>query len=420
MSSKDQNNRGCYDYDPASLNMETALERIDAAVRPITDYEYSHLRGALNRNLAQSIVSPINVPAHTNSAMDGYAIRGTDIPTEGQTTLAVVATVMAGRPTQLAIESGQCARIMTGAKMPEGTDTVIMQEHVKVSDERIIIDANHKTGQNVRQAGEDLAIGEEVLMAGRRLTASDIGMLASLGISEVKITRRLRVAFFSTGDELRGVGEVLGEGQIYDSNRYTLYSMLTGFGAEAIDMGVIPDNRDAIRAALLQATAQADVLITSGGVSVGEADYIKELLIETGEVNFWKIAMKPGRPLAFGNIQQCHFFGLPGNPVSAMVTFYQFVLPALKKLSGQNIEPSLQIEARTLSPLRKSPGRVEFQRGVLENDANGQLTVRTSGEQGSGILSSMSKANCFIILPMDSGNVEAGSLVKVQPFAGLI
>jgi len=396
------------------------LQRIEDAIHPITACEVCPIRSALDRVLAQAVNSPVNVPAHTNSAMDGYAIRGSDIPTDGETSLTVVATVMAGKPVEQVIESGQCARIMTGGKMPAGTDTVIMQEHVQRTDNHITLDTGHKPGQNVRQAGEDLAMGQEVFQHGRRLTPADIGMLASLGISEVKVIRRLRVAFFSTGDELRGVGEVLGDGQIYDSNRYTLHSMLIRFGAEPLDMGVIPDNREAIRAALLQASAQSDVLITSGGVSVGEADYVKECLNELGEVNFWKIAMKPGRPLAFGKIRQCHFFGLPGNPVSAMVTFYQFVLPALKKLCGQFHEPAPLFEARVTTPLKKSPGRVEFQRGIMETDKNGQLIVRSSGEQGSGILSSMSKANCFIILPMDCGNIEANSLVKIQPFAGLI
>ena len=410
----------CDDYDPSSLNMDIALQRIEQAISPITAYECCNLRAALDRVLAQIVVSPINVPSHTNSAMDGYAIRGADIPDSGETVLEVVATIMAGKPTPLSIKSGQCARIMTGGKMPESADTVIMQEHVTRTHDRITFSADHKTGQNVRQAGEDLAIGDEVLQPGRRLTSADIGMMASLGMAEVKVYRRPRVAFFSTGDELRGVGEILGEGQIYDSNRYTLHSMLSRFDADIIDMGVIPDEQDAIRNALQQAASQADVLITSGGVSVGEADYVKALLNDVGNVDFWKIAMKPGRPLAFGNIQRCHFFGLPGNPVSAMITFYQLVLPALKKLSGQQFVQPLTIEVRCTTDLKKRQGRVEFQRGILETNAKGELTVSSSGEQGSGILSSMSKANCFIILPMECGNVAADTFVKVQPFAGLI
>jgi molybdopterin molybdotransferase len=410
----------CDDYDPNSLNMDAALQRIEQAIRPISAYECCNLRMALDRVLAQTITSPINVPAHTNSAMDGYAIRGADIPASGDTTLDVVATVMAGSPTQTVINSGQCARIMTGGKMPAGSDTVIMQEHVTRNDNRITIGSAHQAGQNVRHAGEDLATGDEVMTPGRRLSPADLGMLASLGISEVKIYRRLRVAFFSTGDELRSVGQVLEEGQIYDSNRYTLHGMLSRFGADILDMGVIPDQREAIRNAFQQAASQADVLITSGGVSVGEADFVKETLSELGDVNFWKIAMKPGRPLAFGNIQRSHFFGLPGNPVSAMVTFYQFVVPALRKLSGQPAEPPLILELPCVTPLRKSPGRVEFQRGIMETNELGNLVVRSTGEQGSGILSSMGQADCFIILPMDAGNVEANTLVKVQPFAGLV
>ena len=413
--------KSCFDdYDPNSLTMDAALQRIDQAVGPIHAYEYCNLRAALDRVLVQVVTSPINVPAHTNSAMDGYAICGADLPANGDAVLEVVATVLAGNPTPMTIKRGQCARIMTGGKMPSGTDTVIMQEHVTRDEDRISIGTGHRTGQNVRQAGEDLAIGEQVLQPGRRLTPADIGMMASLGISELKVMRRLRVAFFSTGDELRSVGQVLEEGQIYDSNRYTLHGMLSRFGADILDMGVIPDQRDAIRNAFLQAAAEADVLITSGGVSVGEADYVKEALTELGDVNFWKIAMKPGRPLAFGSIQHCHFFGLPGNPVSAMVTFYQFVLPALKKMAGQDSEVPNILELPCTTPLKKSPGRVEFQRGIIETDNQGNMVVRSSGQQGSGILSSMSKANCFIILPMECGSVEANTRVKVQPFAGLI
>jgi molybdopterin molybdotransferase len=245
-------------------------------------------------------------------------------------------------------------------------------------------------------------------------------MLASLGLAEVNVHRRVRVAFFSTGDELRSIGETLGEGQIYDSNRYTLYGMLTRLGVELLDMGVIPDRRDAIESAFKTASSLADVLITSGGVSVGEADYVKETLEKIGAVNFWKIAMKPGRPLAFGRIGDCHFFGLPGNPVSAMVTFYQFVQPALQRMMGLPAVEPLYLQLPCVSELRKAPGRVEFQRGIMESDDTGRLVVRSTGKQGSGMLSSMSKANCFIILPMDTAKVEAGSVVTVQPFAGLI
>ncbi|HEX22637.1 MAG TPA: molybdopterin molybdenumtransferase MoeA, partial [Chromatiales bacterium] len=297
---------------------------------------------------------------------------------------------------------------------------VIMQENVTVEGERIIIGSGHKAGQNVRQAGEDLATGECVFSAGKLITPADLGMLASMGIAEVRVQRRVRVAFFSTGDELRSVGQPLGDGQIYDSNRYTLHGMLTRLGVELLDMGVIADRRDDIENAFQNAAQIADVLITSGGVSVGEADFVKETLEKIGEVNFWKIAMKPGRPLAVGRIGQCQFFGLPGNPVSAMVTFYQFVQPALQRLSGQAVPPPLLLKARTTSKLKKAPGRIDYQRGWLETDDQGELVVQSTGQQGSGMLSSMGKANCFIVLPLESKGIEAGSVVTVQPFAGLI
>lgn len=410
----------CDDYDPNSLNVDQARERILAAISTVDGIERLALRSALDRVLAEDIVSPIDVPAYTNSAMDGYAVLASDLPKQGSVTLKVIGTALAGVPLHQTMSSGQCVRIMTGAKMPDGADTVIMQEHVERTGDIVTIAVGHKPGQNVRQAGEDLARGACVFRAGTQLTPADIGMLASLGLAEVNVHRRVRVAFFSTGDELRSIGETLGEGQIYDSNRYTLYGMLTRLGVELLDMGVIPDRRDAIESAFKTASSLADVLITSGGVSVGEADYVKETLEKIGAVNFWKIAMKPGRPLAFGRIGDCHFFGLPGNPVSAMVTFYQFVQPALQRMMGLPAVEPLYLQLPCVSELRKAPGRVEFQRGIMESDDTGRLVVRSTGKQGSGMLSSMSKANCFIILPMDTAKVEAGSVVTVQPFAGLI
>jgi molybdopterin molybdotransferase len=353
--------------------------------------------------------------------MDGYAISSADISSAGVKRLKVVGTVMAGRPLDITIAAGECARIMTGGKMPAGTDTVIMQEHVQREENVITITAEaHKPGQNVRQAGEDLARGETVFHPGRRLTPADIGMLASMGIAEIPVLRKIRVAFFSTGDELCNVGQALGDGQIYDSNRYTLDGMLRRLDVELIDMGVIPDNRELIEAAFTEATKKADVLITTGGVSVGEADFVKETLEKLGQVGFWKIAMKPGRPLAFGQIDGCQFFGLPGNPVSAMVTFYQFVQPAILRMMGnEDVEPKFLL-LKTASPLKKRPGRLEFQRGMIETDESGEMFVRSVGAQGSGILSSMSKANCFIELPLETSMVEAGDYVRVQPFAGMI
>jgi molybdopterin molybdotransferase len=305
--------------------------------------------------------------------------------------------------------------------VPDGADTVVMQEQVERDGEWVRIGSGHRRGQNIRAAGEDIATGQQVLPAGKRLTAADIGVLASLGLVDVTVFRRLKVAFFSTGDELRSTGEALGPGEIYDSNRYTLYGMLHRLDVDILDLGVVRDRRDLIEAAFTKAAADADAIITSGGVSVGEADFVKETLQQLGSMSFWKIAMKPGRPVAFGRIGGAVFFGLPGNPVSVMVTFSQFARPALLKMSGETAPPvPLVLRARTTSALRKRPGRFEFQRGVLEQSSPGEFVVRSAGAQGSGILRSMSEANCFILLDADRGNVDAGEAVDVQPFQNLI
>jgi molybdopterin molybdotransferase len=310
---------------------------------------------------------------------------------------------------------------MTGGMMPEGADSVVMQEHVERDGNTVRIGTGHRQGQNVRAAGEDLATGQQVFTDGKRLTAADIGVLASLGLGEVTVYRRLRVAFFSTGDELQAVGQPLGPGEIYDSNRYTLYGMLKKLDVEIIDMGVVRDQRDLIEEAFVEAAASADAIVTSGGVSVGEADFVKETLEMLGSMSFWKIAMKPGRPVTFGHINKAVFFGLPGNPVSVMVTFFQFVRPALLKMSGDaGPSAALTLRARTTGALRKRTGRYEFQRGVLEQIAPGEFTVRSAGAQGSGILRSMSEANCFILLEPDQAGIESGQEVLVQPFQNLI
>ncbi|MGH8248287.1 MAG: molybdopterin molybdotransferase MoeA, partial [Gammaproteobacteria bacterium] len=366
------------------------------------------------------VKSGINVPSGTNSAMDGYAVRADDIPNDGTRELRLIGTAFAGKPLRNALKPGTAARIMTGGILPDGADTVIIQEQVEQRGDVVVIASGTRRADNVRMAGEDIRIGDTVLRRGIRFTPADLGLLASLGIGEVEIVRRPRVAFFSTGDELRSVGEKLGKGEIYDSNRYTLFGMLSRLGAEITDMGVVRDERGATEAAFLKAAANADVIITSGGVSVGEADYVKETLNKVGKVEFWKVAMKPGRPLAFGRVKDAWFFGLPGNPVSVMVTFYQFVQPALRRLMGEPDAAMLTIRVPCLSKLKKRPGRVEYQRGILDRDDQGQLTVKKTGAQGSGILSSMSQANCFIILPMESTGIESGTLVDVQPFFGIV
>jgi len=411
---------GCDDYDPNSLTVEQAMARIQEAIEPIAGTEALALRAALGRTLDEDVLSPIDVPPYTNSAMDGYAVRGADLPAEGERELQVIATALAGQPFAGEVGAGQSVRIMTGAKMPAGADTVIMQEHTERDGETLRIGAGHRSGQNVRAAGEDLARGKPVLARGKRLGPADIGLLASLGIPEVRVKRRLRVAFFSTGDELRSIGEPLEEGQIYDSNRYTLHGLLSELGAEIIDMGVVRDRREDVETAFEQAAAVADAVLTSGGVSVGEADYVKDTLERLGQVGFWKIAMKPGRPLAFGRVGDAYFFGLPGNPVSVMATFYELVLPALRALMGQDRTAPVSLSVPCAERLKKRPGRVDFQRGILSQEPDGTLVVRSTGAQGSHILSSMSRANCFIVLPSDWGDVEPGTPVEVQPFEGLL
>lgn len=408
------------DFDPNSLSVDQALGRISSMIDTLQGLESIAIRSALGRVTAADVPAAFDVPPHCNSSMDGYAVRSADLPADGQTALDVVGRSMAGHPYDGPVAPGQCVRIMTGAMMPPDTDTVIMQEHAERDGDSIRIDASHKTGQNVRYPGDDIRKGSTLLPGGHRLMPADLGVLASQGLSEVSVRRRPRVAFFSTGDELRSVGQPLGPGDIYDSNRYTLHGMLTRLGAEILDMGVIPDERDAVRQAFKQASELADVVITSGGVSVGEADFVKETLDELGEVGFWKIAMKPGRPLAFGRINQAWFFGLPGNPVSVMATFYQFVQPALKQLMGMQATRPVRTRARCLENLKKRPGRLEYQRGILSIDENGQAVVSSTGLQESHVLTSMSQANCFIILPLETNGAAAGDWVEVEPFEGLV
>jgi molybdopterin molybdotransferase len=409
------------DYDPNSMPVAKAREVIARFLAPVTATERVGVRAALGRVLAEEVVSPLDVPAHDNSAMDGYAVRHADLKADGDVILKVAGSSFAGAPFQGTMKPGECVRIMTGGVVPAGADAIVMQEHVKADKERVTIGKGHKKGQNLRKAGEDLATGQVALKRGIALRPADIGLISSLGIGEVTVYRKLRVAFFSTGDELVSIGSQPKEGQIFDSNRYTIHGMLTRLDCEVLDMGVVRDDPQLLEKAFRDAAGAADVVITSGGVSVGEADFVKVLLDKLGEVVFWKIAMKPGRPLAYGKIGSAHFFGLPGNPVSVMVTFYQFVRDALLKLSGRDPVPALPtFKVPCTSTLKKAPGRTEFQRGILSQDSAGNWTVRVTGEQGSGILRSMSEANCFIILSTDQGNVAPGTSVDVQVLEGVI
>ena len=409
------------DYDPNSMPVAKARAYIRAFLRPVTTVERLHVRAALGRVLAEDIVSGIDVPGHDNSAMDGYAMRFADLEPDAEAVLRVVGASFAGKPYEGSLGAGEAVRIMTGGVIPAGADTVVMQERVTASAGEVRIPAGQQNGQNVRAAGSDIGRGQIVFRRGQIVRPAELGMIASLGIGEISVYRRLRVAFFSTGDELVQVGRPLGAGQIYDSNRYTIYGMLSRLGVESIDMGVIRDDPAAIEQAFVEAARAADVVISSGGVSVGDADHVKQMLGRIGEVLFWKIAMKPGRPLAYGRVAEAHFFGLPGNPVSAMVTFYQFVRDALLVLMGvPEPAPLPVLKAVCTTPIKKAPGRTEFQRGILSSSDSGQWTVRVTGDQGSAILSSMSQANCFIILPDAQGNTPAGATVDVQLLEGLI
>lgn len=412
-------------YDPNAVTVAQAQRIIQDFVKPIHGMELIPVREALGRVLADDVVSPINVPAHDNSAMDGFAFRGSDLGAGAATTLTIVGTAYAGRSFDGAVAAGQCVRIMTGAMMPGNCDTVVPQELIQAaSDTAVSIPPNTlQTGDNRRKKGEDLMEGQPALSRGRVLRPADLGLLASLGIAEVAVQRRLKVAFFSTGDELRSLGEPLEPGCIYDSNRYTILGMLQRLGCELVDMGVVPDNAESLEAALRSACENADAIITSGGVSVGEADHTKAVMAKLGDVTFWKIGMRPGRPLAFGTVtsngRRAYLFGLPGNPVAVMVTFYFFARDALLRMMGARESALPQLRATNLVDIRKKPGRTEYQRGILSTDAQGQPVVRVTGSQGSGVLRSMSEANCMVVLHHQQGSVRAGETVDVVVFEGL-
>lgn len=409
-------NPSCMDeYDPNAMSVEQARTFILQFLNPITEIETLSIRDSLGRVLAQDIISPNNVPNHNNSAMDGFAFKYAN----GIKLIKIIGTAFAGKPFEGNVNASECVKIMTGAVIPEGCDTVVMQEKTVNKGEYINLLEVPIQGANVRLAGEDLKVGQPILNKSHQIQAADLGLIASLGIAEISVYRFLKVAFFSTGDELVSVGKPLGHGQLYDSNRYTIYGMLKRLGVQIADFGTIPDDPDLLEATLLNAAKENDVVITSGGVSVGEADYMKALLGKHGQVLFWKINMKPGRPLAYGKVDQAHYFGLPGNPVSAMVTFYQFVRLALLILMGCEAKPFPMFRVECAAPIKKVKGRTEFQRGVLYDD-NGQWKVKPLPNQGSGILSSMSKANCFIVLAEELGDCEPGTIVNVQVLEGVI
>ncbi len=403
------------------LSAEQAKQFILETISPILEAEQIPIEKAKGRCLAENIKSPINVPAHTNSAVDGYALCGDDIPTQdNEQILTIQATVLAGQYYTTPCKTKHCIRIMTGAPIPKGLDTVIMQEHCERIQNTIRIDHRHSVGQNIRLAGEDIQAHTMVLQRGKQLNPADIGLLASLGISEIKVTRKLRIAIASTGNEIYPLSEQPSIAGLYDSNRYSLLAALDRPDIDLINLGIIKDHKNTLIAQFNHASDYADIIISSGGVSVGDADFTKVALQKSGHIHFWKIAIKPGRPLAFGKINQSLFFGLPGNPVAVFVSFYQFVLPALEKalnITNKPIAPL--IKAKSLHSIRKKSGRTEIQRGILSQSESGEWQVTTTGKQGSGILSSISVANCFIVLPHEAESIAQGDWVEVQLFSSL-
>ena len=408
-------------YDPQALSVQQVGEFLQHLVQPVTTTETLPLMEALDRVLAEDVISPINVPPHNNSAMDGYAFDGAQLGDQALH-LRVVGTALAGRAWQGQVQAGECLKIMTGAILPEGLDTVVPQEFTQAVDEQhITIPAGVlKRGDNRRQMGEDLTQGQPALTQGTHLRPAALGLLASLGTNNVKVYRRLKVAYFSTGDEILSLGELPREGAVYDSNRYTVFGLLTRMGCEVIDMGVVRDDPALLEAAFSRAAQQADAIITSGGVSVGEADFTKTMMKQLGDVAFWKIAMRPGRPMAVGRIGPSVLFGLPGNPVAVMVTFLAFVRPALLRMMGSQATAPVLLRAKSMDALRKKAGRTEYQRGFVSQAADGSLHVRAAGNQGSGVLRSMVQGNGLIVLHHQQGNVNAGDEVDVMMFEGVI
>ena len=439
-------------YDPQALPADAVNAFLARLVAPVTGVQRVPVMQALGRVLAEDVVSTLSVPAHDNSAMDGFAFRGTELVAGQPLVLRSVGTALAGAAWQGTVAAGECVKIMTGAVMPAGLDTVVPQEFARVEGDHITVPAGVvRAGDNRRKLGEDLMAGQPALLKGERLAPAALGLVASLGMGEVPVLRRLRVAYFSTGDEILSVGEPPREGAVYDSNRYTVFGMLTQLGCEVIDLGVVKDQPALLEAAFRHAAACADAIITSGGVSVGEADHTKAMMKKLGDVAFWRIAMRPGRPMAVGRIAGgvaaefqaksgsspylagaasslndsnqeggAILFGLPGNPVAVMVTFIAFVRPALLRMMGARDEPPVLLRAASEEAVRKKPGRTEYQRGIVTRQADGRLTVRTTGNQGSGVLSSMVQGNGLIVLAHDQGNVAVGDEVGVLMFKGAL
>ena len=406
------------EYNPNSVDFDSASKIIKKFLTPIKEIQNLNLSDCLSKVLAEDLISPINVPNYNNSAMDGFAFKSN--LKNNSKIFKIINTILAGNTSKFTLKNGEAINIMTGGKIPEGTDSVIPIEYVVLSGNKLTLNDFPKTGANIRKIGEDIQKGSVALKKGTYLRPAEIGLIASLGIEKLKVYKEIKVAFFSTGDEIVKAGSPIKSGQVYDSNHYSINAMLQRLGVECMDLGIVPDNKELIKKILIKSAKTADAIITSGGVSVGQADYMKEVLAELGNVLFWKLSIKPGRPMAYGKIKSASYFGLPGNPVAAMVTFYQLVQPALKYLKGElNYLPPPIINVKSDALIKKKPGRLEFQRGILSQNKDG-LSVKPTNLQGSAILSSMTQANCFIILDLESGPIKKGDKVKVQLMNGLI
>ena len=406
------------EYDPNAMSIDKAREYIHKFLEVNLKTEYVNTEDALNRVLAETIISKINVPNYNNSAMDGFAFNLDSI--KKKNTLEVASTILAGDLSRQKIKAGFAAQVMTGSKIPNGTDTVLPFELVKQENDSIVISELPKKGANIRQLGEDIKKDGEVLKKGTFLRPAEIGLIASVGINKTKVFKRLKVSFFSTGDEVVKAGQPIKSGQVFDSNHFTIQSMLKRINVQCIDLGIIPDDKKLIEKTLRKAAKLSDAIITTGGVSVGKADYMKDILKKIGKVLFWKLSIKPGRPMAYGVFKTTPYFGLPGNPVAAMITFYQLVQPALKYLMGHDgYKLPILFKARCIAPIIKRPGRMEFQRGIFTSK-NGELSVEPTPHQGSGVLSSMSKANCLIVLDIDQKSITVDEYVNIQLMEGLV
>lgn len=402
------------------LPLADALERLLAGLEPVAGTETVSLTEAIGRVAAGPVYAPMDLPCDDSAAMDGYAFNSDGISPGSPFSLTLAGASWAGRPFRGRLQPGRTVRIFTGAVVPAEADSVVMQEQVTLENDRVCFPADVAFGQNIRKAGEDIRQGDLLCGGGTLVSAYDAALLASAGIGCLRVRRKVRAAFFATGDELTPVGRPLASGGIYDSNRYLLAGFLKRPYLEITDGGILADDKERLRSALADASESHDVIITTGGASVGDADYIKDILAESGQINFWKLALKPGKPLAVGKLGDCHMFGLPGNPVSVIITFRQLIAPGLERLAGAPRRQPLRIGAVCAAPLKKSPGRTEFQRGILNRTVSGDFQVVPAGPQGSHMLGSMSRANCLIVLPAECGDVEAGQQVTVEPLTLLL